>query len=65
MGLSCEIVVDGAFFAPPKTRPSFETQPGLLRLKVVLTTLASRSPAPIWTEIAEFGTARTVLVQRF
>ncbi len=38
MGLSGDIVVGGAPFAPPTTRPNFETQPGLLRLKVVPTT---------------------------
>ena len=37
MGLNCEIVVGGAPFAPPTTRPSFETQRALLRLKVVPT----------------------------
>ncbi len=58
MGLSCEVVVGGALFAPPTTRPSFETLPVLQRLKVVPTTLASRSPAlalagdcGVWHEI--------------
>ena len=45
MGLSGEIVLAGRS-SQRSTRPSFETQPGLQRLKVVPTTLASRSPAP-------------------
>ena len=38
MRLSGEIVVGGVVFAPPTTRPSFETLPVLQRLKVVPTT---------------------------
>ncbi|MED7629849.1 hypothetical protein DB330_02615 [Lacticaseibacillus casei] len=56
MGLSGEIVVGGASFAPPTTRPSFETLPVLQRLKVAPTTLASRRH-PSWPESAELGTA--------
>ncbi|KLI77145.1 hypothetical protein AAW28_01435 [Lacticaseibacillus casei] len=61
MRLSGEIVVGGALFAPPTTRPSFETLPVLQRLKVVPTALASRRH-PSWPEIAEFGTARNILL---
>ena len=42
MGLSCQIVVGGAVFAPPTTRPSFETLPVLQRLKVVPTAFQSQ-----------------------
>ncbi len=62
MGLSGEIIVGGL---PPTMRPIFEPQPVLLRLKVVPTTLASRSPSLIWPEIAEFGTTIYYFVFRF
>ncbi|ARY91004.1 hypothetical protein BGL52_04305 [Lacticaseibacillus casei] len=51
MGLSSGIVVGGALFAPPTTRPSFETA-GFAGSK----SCPQRSSL-IWPEIAEFGAA--------
>ena len=55
MRLSGEIVVGGAVFAPPTTRPSFET--------AVFAGSKSCPPrsSPSWPEIAEFGTASNSL----
>ncbi len=55
MGLSRGIVVGGALFAPPTTRPSFETA-GFAGSK----SCPQRS-SPIWPEIAEVGTAWNLL----
>ena len=55
MRLSGEIVVGGVVFAPPTTRPIFETAHFA----------GSKSSPPrsslSWPEIAEFGTARNSL----
>ena len=51
MGLSRGIVVGGALFAPPTTRPSFETA------HFAGSKSCPQRSSPIWPEIAEFGTA--------
>ncbi|MED7630656.1 hypothetical protein DB330_06975 [Lacticaseibacillus casei] len=55
MGISRGIVVGGAVFAPPTTRTSFETA-----VFAGSKSCPQRS-IPSWPEIAEFGTARSLL----